>query len=435
MKIDEIKNHLNQNFSFLKKKKILIALSGGLDSIVLTAILNQVNYRVGIAHCNFKLRAKEADQDQLFCRDVAARLQLPFHTIEFNTKKYANHKKISIQMAARELRYEWFTKLMLENGYDFLATAHHLNDNVETFFLNLSRGTGLKGLTGIPENENKIIRPLLPFSKEAIKKYALEQKLVWREDLSNQEEKYLRNHVRINIVPELEKMNDQFLNQFQKTVAHLNQYNDLVENCLKETMKKVLIKKEGEDLVFDVNKLRSLEPLETYLYLIFSPYGFSVVKDLIDVLNNVSGKQLFSDQYRIIKSRKQLFLIQNKVISEEEISIEKEKFHQNNLNLKNIIGNLSFYSQKEIEVDWEKLIFPLKLRRRKKGDFFFPFGMKGKKKVNKFFKDEKLSLHQKEQVWLLENGDEKLIWIVGFRLDDRFKLKKNTEKISIIRID
>lgn len=177
-----------------------------------------------------------------------------------------------------------------------------------------------------------------------------------------------------------------------------------------------------------------MKPLETYLHLIFSPYGFLEMKDLMNILNNVSGKQLFNDQYRIIKSRKQLFLIRNTIISEEKIFLEKEKFDQKTLNLKDFVRNLPFYHQTEIEVDTEKLIFPLVLRKKKKGDFFFPFGMKGKKKVSKFFKDEKLSLHQKEQVWLLENGDGKLIWIVGLRLDDRFKLSKNTQKVSKISI-
>lgn len=233
MTLENFKDHINKNFSFLKKKKILIALSGGVDSMVLTYLLHHLDYNISVAHCNFKLR-KEADEDQLFCKSVATQLQIPFYTIHFDTRKYAIDRKQSIQMAARELRYEWFTKLMDENKYDFLATAHHLNDSIETFLINLSRGTGLKGLIGIPENENRIIRPLLSFSKEAIKNYAIDQKLEWREDFSNQEDKYLRNHVRLNVVPELEKMNNQFLNKFQKTIHYLNQYNELINNDLKK---------------------------------------------------------------------------------------------------------------------------------------------------------------------------------------------------------
>lgn len=434
MNLDNFKEHLNQNFSFLKKKKILIALSGGVDSVVLTHLFHSLNYTIGVAHCNFNLRGKESDEDQLFCELTANKLQVPFHTIGFATKKYATNQKKSIQLAARELRYDWFTELMSENGYDFLATAHHLNDSIETFLINLSRGTGLKGLIGIPENQNKIVRPLLPFSKKAIEKFAINQELVWREDLSNQEDKYLRNHVRLNVVPELEKMNDQFLNQFQKTINYLNQYNDLIDNCLFDKLKEVVLREREGEIVFDVERLLNLKPLETYLHLIFNPYGFSEIKDLVNILNNVSGKQLFNDQYRIIKSRNELFLIQNNTFVEEEIILEKEKFDQNNFNLRGIVSNRSFYDHTEIEVDTKKLIFPLKLRKKKKGDFFFPLGMKGKKKLSKFFKDEKLAAHQKEQVWLLENGDGKLIWIVGLRMDDRFKLIESTQNISRIRL-
>ncbi len=434
MLLERFKNHINQHFSFLKEKKILLALSGGIDSIVLTHLLQHLQYNISVAHCNFKLRDAEADEDQKFCKSLAKEWQLPFYTIHFETKKYAQNQKLSLQMAARELRYKWFEEMMKEKGYDFLATAHHLNDNLETFLINLSRGTGLKGLTGIPEKENNIIRPLLPFSKEEIEKYAVNHKLKWREDHSNQEEKYLRNHIRLNIVPELEKMEGSFLNQFQKTINHLKQYNALVDNCLEKSLKKVILKKDKEEIIFDVDRLLKLEPLETYLHLIFNPYGFSETKNLIHILQNSSGKQLFNDQYRLIKSRKQLFLIQNKTIQEEEIELEKEKFDQNNLDLKEIIRPLPFAYETEVKIDAEKLIFPLKLRRKRKGDFFVPLGMKGKKKVSKFFKDEKLSLHQKEQAWLLENGDGKLIWIVGLRLDGRFKIEENTKKIITISI-
>ncbi|MFV0531243.1 MAG: tRNA lysidine(34) synthetase TilS [Flavobacteriales bacterium] len=431
---ERFKNHLVQNFSFLKKKKILIALSGGIDSIVLTHLFYNLKYDIAVAHCNFKLRGQEADQDQEFCKSLAETLQIPFYTIDFNTKKYAVNQKKSIQMAARVLRYEWFEKIMEENNYDFLATAHHLNDNLETFLINLSRGTGLKGLTGIPEKENKIIRPLLLFSKEEIKKYAASQKLKWREDYSNQEEKYLRNHIRLNVVPELEKTKDSFLNQFQQTLDYLKQYQLLVENCIEKVLEKIILKKEKGEIIFDVNRLLKLNPLETYLHLIFSPYGFLETKDLVNVLKSTSGKQLFNHQYRIIKNREQLFLIQNTRIEQDDIELQEERFVKNGLNLNEILGDSSFNNQTEVRVDTEKLIFPLRLRRKKKGDIFIPLGMKGKKKVSKFFKDEKLSIHQKERVWLLENGDGKLIWIVGLRLDDRFKVSENTKKISIIRI-
>lgn len=431
--VNDFQKHLEQHFSFLQPKKILIALSGGVDSVVLTHLLHQLGYTIAVAHCNFHLRGNDANKDQAFCEDLAKQLQIPFYTIDFDTKKYIENKKTSIQMGARTLRYEWFEKVMQKNNYDFLATAHHAHDNLETFFINLSRSTGLKGLTGIPEQKEKIIRPLLPFSKDQIKQYAKQQKIAWREDQSNLEEKYIRNQLRLNVIPKLEEITSQFLSQFQKTILHLKSYENLVDSVVKEKLEKVQ-SIQGEEITFNIPELLKLKPLETYLHLIFNPYGFNEIKDLVNVLKGDSGKQLYNDQYRLVKSRETLFLLKNVAISLEEYVIAEKEVLQNKLTLKPYVNNLDFYREKKVEIDSNELIFPLRLRRKKSGDVFYPLGMKGKKKISKFFKDEKLSIHQKEQVWILENGNKAVIWIVGLRLDHRFKKTINTKnsiKISI----
>ncbi len=432
--VEHFKQHLEQHFSFLKKKKLLIALSGGIDSVVLTHLLHDLGYTIAVAHCNFHLRGKEANEDQAFCQNLAAQLHIPFHTVDFDTKKYIEDQKVSIQMGARALRYEWFEKIRQENQYDFLLTAHHAQDNVETFFINLLRGTGLKGLTGIPEKQDYKIRPLLPFSKKAIQEYAEKQKIEWREDDSNSEEKYVRNQIRLQILPKLEEISPQFLEQFQKTTQYLKDYEELIDSVLQEKLEKIR-KEKGEEVLFDIPQLLKLIPLETHLHLIFSPYGFTEIKDVVNVIKGESGKQLYSDQYRLVKSRDTLFLLKKESpFLLEEYSIVEEDLLKNELVLENYVRPQPFYRQKQVEIDREKLIFPLKLRKKKSGDLFYPKGMKGKKKVSKFFKDEKLSIHQKEHVWILENGNKAVIWIVGLRLDDRFKTEEKTQKIIKISI-
>lgn len=428
------KAHIRQNFPFLKEKKSLVALSGGIDSVVLAHLLHRLKVEFAAAHCNFKLRGKEADEDEYFCKNWAEEFNIPFYFIAFDTKKYAKTNKMSIQMAARKLRYNWLKKVRKEKGYDFLLTAHHANDNLETFLINLSRGTGLKGLTGISPNKNQVLRPLLAFSKVQIRQYALENQLVWREDISNQKTEYLRNRIRLKIIPELEKTQERFLHNFQQTLSYLNEYDELIHHVLEEKKNRIIIKKTPGEIQFDARKLLSLNPVKAYLHLIFSPYGFYETDDLLNVLKSFSGKQLINDRYRLVKSRNTLFLIENKPLLQQECIIESKDLIQNILNLTKFVSCLPFHVEKQVEVDKEKLIFPLRLRRKVCGDVFYPLGMRGKKKVSKFFKDQKLAIHQKEQVWLLENGDKKIIWIVGMRLDNRIKVNHYTQAIVTINI-
>ncbi len=434
MNLKIVEKHLKSNYSYLKDKRLLIALSGGVDSVVLADIFCKLNYNISLAHCNFNLREKEADIDQKFCQDLANKIDSDFYTVNFDTENYASKNKISIQMAARELRYNWFHKLMEENSLDYLLTAHHLNDSLETFLINISRSTGLKGLLGIPEKGN-IVRPLSIYSKSDIKEYAKSNDLIWREDKSNKSDKYLRNYIRLNVVPELENMNksSNFLDNFRKTLDNLSEYNQIVESNLESVLNEVIIEQTTLQTIFDVEELLKLNPLKTYLHLIFKKYGFNETKDLINLLNNISGKQLFNEKYRIVKSRDKLFLFENIKLIEDKILIYKNDFESNNLDLNKFIEKLDFYKSHEIKIDKDKLVYPLRLRKKKEGDVFFPNGMKGSKKVSKYFKDEKLAVHQKEKIWLLENGDHKIIWVVGLRQDERFKIEEEN-KMCIIKL-
>ncbi len=245
---------MQQSFSFLKGKKLLVASSGGIDSMVLTHLLSKLDYQISLAHCNFHLRGKESDLDEAFVVQTAKSIQIPHHIISFDTKEYAKEKNISIQMAARDLRYTWFEKLLQNQDLDFLLTAHHADDNLETFLINFSRGTGLEGLTGIPAINNKIIRTLLPFSRKEIEQYAKENKISWREDQSNKETKYLRNKLRHELIPLLKELNPSLLESFNKTVDHLDGSNQLVKDRIKELKKEIEIK-DGENSKFKIQNL------------------------------------------------------------------------------------------------------------------------------------------------------------------------------------
>jgi tRNA(Ile)-lysidine synthase len=236
----KFKHHLENNFLHLKGKKLLLATSGGIDSIVLVHLFQQLKFQIAIAHCNFNLRAKESNADENFVKQFAEENQIPFYTNSFQTEAYANENKLSIQLAARKLRYDWFNEVLVKENYDYITTGHHLDDQVETFLINFTRGTGLEGLTGIPAQNDTVIRPLLPFSREEIEIFAQENNIKWREDSSNSSNKYLRNKLRHDIVPILKELNPSFLNSFQNTLEHLKQSNDLLNEASNEVYQKVI---------------------------------------------------------------------------------------------------------------------------------------------------------------------------------------------------
>jgi tRNA(Ile)-lysidine synthase len=433
--LTNFKNHISNTFPALKGKRILIACSGGLDSVVLSRLFKELNYDISLAHCNFSLRGKESDEDENFVILLADKLSIPIFNKKFNTKAYKIKHKLSTQVAARQLRYQWFAEVCAEHSFDYLATAHHLDDDLETFLINLSRGTGLKGLIGIPLINDKIIRPFLNFPRADILQYAKENNCPWREDSSNQTSDYLRNKLRIEVIPRLKEVDHNLLNGFHQTQKYLNDSMALVNDYM--TLIKNLVVSETEDgFEIDVLKLQDLPNTNALLYELLAPFGFTAWDDISDLLTAQSGKQIFSESHRILKNRKSLLLVENNFVHNEATFTIKESDTgiDTPINLKiEHVDKILGYTPRIVYLDFEKLSFPLQLRKWREGDSFYPYGMKGKKKLSKFFKDEKLSLIAKEKTWVLSSGN-RIVWIVGIRSDDRFKVENQTKKILKITV-
>lgn len=433
--LTNFKNHISNTFPALKGKKILIACSGGLDSVVLSRLFKELNYDISLAHCNFSLRGKESDEDEKFVILLADKLSIPIFNKKFNTKAYKIKHKLSTQVAARQLRYQWFEEVCTEHSFDYLATAHHLDDDLETFLINLSRGTGLRGLIGIPLINDKIIRPFLNFPRADILQYAKEKNSPWREDSSNQTSDYLRNKLRIEVIPRLKEVDHNLLNGFHQTQKYLNDSMALVNDYM-ALIKNLVVDETEDGFEIDVLKLQDLPNTNALLYELLAPFGFTAWDDISDLLTAQSGKQIFSESHRILKNRKSLLLVENSFVHNEETYTIKESDTgiDTPINLKiEQVDKTSDYTPSIVYLDLQKLNFPLQLRKWREGDSFYPFGMKGKKKLSKFFKDEKLSLVAKEKTWVLTSGNH-IVWIVGMRSDHRFKVENQTKKILKITV-
>lgn len=426
--IEKFKSHLSNNFPFLKGKKLLLATSGGLDSMVMAHLFQALDYEFALAHCNFQLRGMESFGDQKFVQDFADTNKIPIFITQFDTQAFANDYKLSTQVAARELRYNWFYELLEIENYDYILTAHHSDDNIETFLIHLVRGSGLDGFTGIPTQNNSVIRPLLAFSRDEISNYASANALLWREDSSNASDKYLRNKIRHDLVPILKELNPNFLTSFQNTQKYLKEAQAMVEDATIMIYKQVATEIENE-IHFDIQKLTKLPNYKSYLYQWLKEFGFSAWDDIYDLVTSQSGKQVFSDEFRLLKDRHFLILCpMNEIDATEEYFIDENQ-KEVNLPIKLSFCNKDYNPNTDnsiIFVDGDKLKYPLVLKRFEKGAVFQPFGMNGKsKKVSKLFKDEKLSLLQKENTWILYSDNE-IVWVVGIRQDERFKIENTT---------
>lgn len=434
--LSKFQNHITSRFPFLESKKLFLAVSGGLDSVVLLHLVQQLPYEIAVLHCNFQLRGLESFGDQNFIQDYCDTNEIPVFITQFDTEAFAKDYKLSTQVAARELRYSWFYELLESENFDYILTAHHADDNLETFVINLTRGTGLEGLTGIPEQNDKIIRPLLPFSREEILQYAQENNIQWREDSSNASNKYLRNKIRHDLVPILKEINPNFLNAFQKTQSFLQESQEMVEDASIMIYQQVA-KEVGDDIHFDINQLKKLPNYKSYLYQWLNEFGFVAWNDVYDLVDGQSGKQVFASQFRLLKNRDTLILSPILEDDENEEYIINESDTDVNFPLKLRlcqVDDITIDSNKVIFVAIEKIRFPLILRKWKEGDVFCPFGMQGKsKKVSKLFKDEKLSLLEKEKTWIL-CSDNQIVWVVGMRQDERFKIENTTNKILKIEL-
>ncbi len=432
------KNHIEEQFPFLKNSRLVIAISGGIDSVVLAQLCHKLNFDFALAHCNFNLRGNESDADEDFVLDLGEQLNVEVFVQNFDTETYAEENKCSIQMAARELRYDWFSELAQQLNFDYILTAHHGDDNLETFLINFTRGTGLNGLTGIPEINGNIARPLLPFSRETIEAYAKSENIAWREDSSNSSRKYLRNKLRHEVIPILKEINPNVLDSFQNTLSNLKETEAIVNQSIKDFLSKAILKEEGNTITYAVSEFKKQNNPKAFLFEAFKECGYTEWNDVEGLLDAETGKHVASNTHKLTKHRQFLILsdLCHSEQSEESLLITKE-----NRSIKTPIGILFFNeaealmdnSKTTIYVDAEKLNYPLGLRLWETGDVFHPIGMKGKKKVSKYLKDEKLTPSEKENTWVL-TSENKIVWVVGRRADERFKVTDQTNKILKIEL-
>ena len=430
---------ISRNQLFSGTDNVLLAVSGGIDSMVMANLFLKTDNTIGISHCNFQLRGTESDNDEKFVREFAEKSNTPFYTKSFDTEKYAEEKKVSIQMAARDLRYEWLEKNRITEGFDYIALAHNKNDILETVLLNIARGTGLKGMTGIKKKSDHIIRPLLFATRKEIVQYSDNNNLSYREDSSNVQIKYKRNKIRHQIIPEFEELNPDFIDSFSQTINQIEEAYGIFKNMVNKK-KEQTVTEIGDKTLIDIYKLRNLSNKATYLYEFLKPYHFpsQIIPDIIESLEGIPGKQFLSPTHRLIKDRNHLIITPQKKDTTEKFYIDKEtkeltqpirllfrKFSSK--------PNLKIPHSPDIAwIDASGLEYPLVMRKWKAGDYFYPLGMQDPKKLSDFFIDEKLSLIEKENSWILTSGD-KIVWVIGKRIDDRFRIEKETNKILEIK--
>ena len=438
---------------FSPKDTLLLAVSGGIDSVVLCELCQQAGYHFIIAHCNFQLRGQESERDEHFVRGLAEKYGKPVLVKRFETEQYAAFNKVSIQVAARELRYEWFDRetsgvnreapasppaIKQSPSASHIATAHHLDDNIETMLMNFFKGSGIAGLRGILPKQGKIVRPLLFAKKEELKKFASENKLQWVEDSSNQLDKYARNYFRNQLIPLVKNLYPEAENNL---AANLQRFKDieLLYYQSIEQHKKKLLEYKGSEVHIPVLKLQKTVPLLSVVYEIIKAYNFTADQsaEVVAILESETGRYVRSSTHRIIKNRQWLIIVPVANTEAANILIEgpgKIEFEMGNLEL-DLIPNLQAKIPNDVSIaflDAGKIKFPLLLRKWKTGDYFYPLGMPKKKKLSRFFIDQKLSKTSKEKVWVIEM-DKKIIWIVGHRIDDRFKIVSSTKQVLQIK--
>ncbi len=423
---------------FSPKDKLLLAVSGGVDSVVLCELCKQAGYDFTIAHCNFQLRGEESERDEEFVKKLGNRYKVGIKVKKFDTEKYAAENKLSTQEAARELRYAWFAEFVTPGSRlptsDFLLTAHHSDDNAETLLMNFFRGTGLHGLTGIPERAGYIRRPLLLFSKSELIAFADENNLAFVEDSSNQSSKYTRNFFRNEIIPAISKVFPQVKENLQDNIHRFKEIEKLYQLSVGE-LKKKICKQRGNEVHIPVKQLMGFNN-RALIYEIISPYGFHErqVNEVIKLSESESGKYIQSPEnnYRIIRHRHWFIISPVTGEATENIVIESEnKEIQFALGKLQIHTTLNFKPETSNDIaslDARQITFPLLLRKWKQGDYFYPLGMKKKKKLSRFLIDLKLSKTEKEKVWVIESN-QRIIWVVGYRIDERFKVTDKTKQV------
>lgn len=420
----KIAQYIDNERLFPINARIIVALSGGADSVALLRILHTLGYDCEAAHCNFHLRGTESDRDEMFVRKLCKTMKTPLHTIDFATEQYAIEKKISIEMAARELRYQWFAEIKEKTKANVIAVAHHQDDSVETVLLNLIRGTGINGLLGIRPKNGDIVRPLLCISRKEITDYLQNAGQEYMTDSTNLQDEYTRNKIRLNLLPLMQEINPLVKEHIIDTSNYLNDVNRIYNKGIEEGKQRVIEK--GNIRIVPLLKEPSPEAL---LFEILYPLGFNAAqtKNILAMLEGQTGKQFISkDGWRVVKNRELLLIDKKEKQENPPFCLIKEE--------KEYTKDFIIPREKHIACfDTDKLIGEINLRKWQTGDIFIPFGMKGKKKVSDYLTDRKFSIIQKENQWVLCCGD-KIIWIVGERTDNRFRIDEKTKKVTVFKM-
>lgn len=438
--------YVQQNQLFHPADKLLLAVSGGADSVVLSCLAQKAGLVFGIAHCNFQLRGEESIRDEAVVTELARALNVPLFVKRFDTRQYTLERKVSIQVAARELRYEWFKEILKGNvqpvfqggaisnqdSFQYIVTAHHLDDNIETVLMNFCKGTGIRGLKGMLSRHDQIIRPLLFASKAEILAFAQKHQLAWVEDSSNEEVKYTRNYFRKVVIPAIEKIYPNVQENVGDSINRFQEAGDLYNQAI-ALHKKRLLEVKGNVVQIPVLRLLKSRPRQTLIYEITRDFGFTPqqVVEVEKLLTSESGKYCVSSTHRILRNRAWLLITPLEAGNEEIALLDKKDgscyFDKKNLHLKWLKDrDIKFSTDNTIAVlDAREIRFPLIIRKWKAGDYFYPLGMKKKKKLSRFFIDQKLSLVEKEKVWVVESN-KKIVWVIGLRIDDRFKVTDTT---------
>ncbi|NTE03375.1 tRNA lysidine(34) synthetase TilS [Agrobacterium tumefaciens] len=438
--LSQFQDFIKQYELFASGNKILLAVSGGKDSVLMLHLFKAIGVNIGVAHCNFNLRADEAQRDENFVKILAETLDLPYHITHFDTKKYAIENKISTQMAARDLRYAWFEEIRATHQYDYIALAHHQNDAIETVLINLIRGTGISGLHGILPKRGHLIRPLLFLNSEQIERIVSEENISFVEDSSNLSTNYTRNKLRIQVIPHLKEINPNLEKTFADNITRFAAIENFLDLEVTKLQAEIIIKK-TDGLYIALDEISKLNPQKLLLYELLKPYHFTeyVVEEIIAGLRALSGTHFFSSTHQAIINRNDLVIIEKNTdnLLNEFIhpATKKISFGGHTISLDYSTVTKFEMNVAKAFVNADQLIFPLVVRKWQNGDKFIPLGMHMLKKVSDFFINEKVPVHIKHSTPILINGNGDIIWIAGMRQDNRYKLTTATKKVAIFELE
>lgn len=439
--LDTFEAYIREHALFTKEDRLLLAVSGGVDSMVMLTLMAEAGYRIGVAHCNFQLRGTESDEDEVLVRATAERCHVPCYNRRFDTQAEMERTGESMEMAARRLRYAWFEELCATEGYTAVVVAHQADDSIETFFINLLRGTGLRGLTGITRQRGRIVRPLLFATRKEIVEYAVANHIPYREDSSNRSTKYLRNKIRLGLVPRIREINPKFTSLMRRNIGRLSDAQQFITAAMDHICERIITHDAGIDTIHP-DRIDAAFPRNFVLYEILSAaYGFK--GDVIDALckaldEGLSGRRFYAREWVASTDRGTVKVarIEEEDPCEVEIPQGAIRAYAGNSVLYFELRPIDLIEQFGVpphmaQLDADKLQAPLRLRRWREGDRFVPFGMTGKKKLSDFLIDEKVSVMEKQRQFVLLSGDE-IVWVVGRRIDDRYRLTDTTERVLCI---